>query len=141
MGDRDHSTKCEVCKLQRGGLNDYKCDCDEPPLDVTLWQQSSLLTHMTNDGKIQICRAPDWSGDVEIVAANNVSMAEIRAILDTPRKTRISAVALLTGDYEVPVDCQLTARELRRATALAMYAYVTTEAVDKINGITVPGVL
>jgi len=29
MGERDHSIKCEKCGLQRGGLNDLKCDCDE----------------------------------------------------------------------------------------------------------------
>lgn len=34
MGDRDHSITCEVCGLQRGGLNNYKCHCDaakDPP--------------------------------------------------------------------------------------------------------------
>jgi hypothetical protein len=29
MGERDHSIKCEKCGLQRGGLNDLKCDCDD----------------------------------------------------------------------------------------------------------------
>lgn len=141
MGDRDHSTKCEVCGLQRGGLNDYKCHCDVTPLEGARWQQRPLHTLMTNDGKIRIHHNPDWSGDVEIVAATSVRMDEIRTILDTPRKTKISGVSLLTGDYEPPVGCQLTERELRRATAVAMYVYVTTEAVDKIKGITVPGVL
>jgi hypothetical protein len=96
---------------------------------------------MTNDGKIRIHHSPDWAGDAEIVAASNVCMNEIRTILDTPRKTQISGVSILTGDYVRPVDCQLTERELRRATALAMYIHVTTKAVSKIKSITVPGVL
>lgn len=28
MGDRDHSTECPDCGLQRGGINDLECDCD-----------------------------------------------------------------------------------------------------------------
>jgi len=28
VGSRDHAITCEVCGLQRGGLNDYKCLCD-----------------------------------------------------------------------------------------------------------------
>jgi hypothetical protein len=39
------------------------------------------------------------------------------------------------------VRCQLTERELRRATALALCAYIMTEAVYKIKGLTVPRVL
>jgi hypothetical protein len=31
MGSRDHSIECETCGLQRGGLNDLKCDCDQTP--------------------------------------------------------------------------------------------------------------
>lgn len=31
MGSRDHSITCEKCGAQRGGLNDYKCRCDEAP--------------------------------------------------------------------------------------------------------------
>lgn len=30
MGGRDHSITCVTCGLQRGGLNNYKCHCDEP---------------------------------------------------------------------------------------------------------------
>jgi hypothetical protein len=30
MGERDHSIECEVCGYRRGGLNDYKCQCDLP---------------------------------------------------------------------------------------------------------------
>jgi hypothetical protein len=40
MGERDHSTKCKVCGLQRGGLNDYKCHCDVTLLNDVRWQQS-----------------------------------------------------------------------------------------------------
>lgn len=29
MGSRDHSTTCETCGAQRGGLNDYRCVCDD----------------------------------------------------------------------------------------------------------------
>lgn len=29
MGSRDHSETCVVCGLQRGGLNDDKCACDD----------------------------------------------------------------------------------------------------------------
>lgn len=28
MGGRDHSWECEVCGLDRGGMNDLLCDCD-----------------------------------------------------------------------------------------------------------------
>ena len=40
MGDHDHSIKCEVCGLQRGGLNNYKCHCDVALLDDVSWQQN-----------------------------------------------------------------------------------------------------
>lgn len=28
MGERDHSITCERCGMQRGGINEYLCDCD-----------------------------------------------------------------------------------------------------------------
>jgi hypothetical protein len=28
VSGRDHSITCDTCGFQRGGLNDYKCDCD-----------------------------------------------------------------------------------------------------------------
>jgi hypothetical protein len=37
MSGRDHSITCETCGMQRGGLNDYKCHCDDlslSPLEV-----------------------------------------------------------------------------------------------------------
>ncbi len=55
MGGRDHSVTCEVCGLQRGGLNDYKCDCDEPSTsqpgadsitDEVLARQGQQLSHL-----------------------------------------------------------------------------------------------
>ena len=34
MGSRDRSITCETCGLQRGGLNNYKCRCDEALEDI-----------------------------------------------------------------------------------------------------------
>lgn len=36
MGGRDHSYECETCGVYRGGLNDLRCDCDDPHT-VTLY--------------------------------------------------------------------------------------------------------
>jgi hypothetical protein len=34
MGERDHSIECEVCGYRKGGLNDYKCRCDMPDIEL-----------------------------------------------------------------------------------------------------------
>jgi hypothetical protein len=109
VGDRDHSIKCAVCGLQRGGLNDYKCYYAEPPLNVAHWQQSSLLTHMTNDGKIRIRQTPDWAGDV---AANNVCMDEISA---APPSSQLRREVLLP---DAAFEAEL--RRIRRSCLLGL---------------------
>jgi hypothetical protein len=75
MGERDHSTKCKVCGLQRGGLNDYKCHCDVTLLNDVRWQQSRstlrgcafaewMPTEEQNEG------APTGFGDFFVFVAN-----------------------------------------------------------------------
>jgi hypothetical protein len=60
MGERDHSTKCEVCELQRGGLNDYKCDCGEAPLNVAL---ATTLTSAAAEVRAAMRQPPGDSND------------------------------------------------------------------------------
>lgn len=36
MGGRDHSIECEKCGFYRGGLNDLKCLCDKPDIEVPI---------------------------------------------------------------------------------------------------------
>jgi hypothetical protein len=76
-----------------------------------------MITHRTEDGEITIHHNGDWSGEVEIsVAAPNT---------DEYRRVTIPGTRVLCGDYDPPVDCPVTERELRRATALAVYVRAT----------------
>jgi outer membrane immunogenic protein len=55
MGSRDHSITCETCGVQRGGLNDYKCLCDET---------STRGTTRYYAKKRESVRAVQWNGEM-----------------------------------------------------------------------------
>lgn len=90
-----------------------------------------MHTHVTKDRKIAIHHNADWSGEVHVIAFSSG--------LESPgREVRLPGPAVLGGDYERPASCPLTERELRRATALAMYAWVRSEAAEAIEEIDAP---
>lgn len=69
----------------------------------------------------------DWSGNAEIVNTTK------------PREYfTIDAVALLSGDFERPVNCQLTERELRMATSYAMWTCCMNATINAVESIEVP---
>lgn len=89
-----------------------------------------MRTHSTKDGAITIHHNSTWTGDAVIVGQHGER-----------REFGVEAAKLLTGDYDPPPDCKVTERELRRATALAMYLYVTQQSVAAVENIDAAGVL
>ena len=67
MGSRDHSIECDVCGLGRGGMNDLRCDCDDPHarllLDAMIMEAESMerLDALASNLAIAaaLCRAYD----------------------------------------------------------------------------------
>lgn len=102
-----------------------------------------MHTHSTRDNRITIHHNSDWSGEVFIDAydQDDVSERARRIGRIEPRTAKLPGSAILSGDYERPADCPVTERELRRATALAMYLRVTGKAIAALEQINAPGVL
>jgi hypothetical protein len=95
-----------------------------------------MYASKTKDGNIVLNHNADWSGEVRVVV--------IRDLPDRYVDCQIEGPALISGDFERPVNCPLTDRELRRATALAMCSYLTSQMSNKleglVDGLVTPGV-
>ena len=96
-----------------------------------------MNTLTIKDGSITIHHNTDWSGDAIIIASGKRDGSGIT----TTREIALRGSVFLSGNYDRQRDCPLTERELRRATALAMYAWVTSKAIEAIEQIDAPGVL
>lgn len=82
----------------------------------------------TQDNKIIVNYNGDWSGDVRIYSPSG------------RREMWLPGDELLSGKYLRPSDCAFSEIELRRATALAVYTYMTDKLVSLVEDIDVPGV-
>ena len=81
MGSRDHSETCTTCGRARGGLNDYKCACDETREQV---HQARLKPWSAAELMAQLC------GIVDTLAADK---NRVVSPLDV-------ALELLSGELE-----------------------------------------
>lgn len=99
-----------------------------------------MHTHSTRDERITIHHNSDWSGEVFVDAYDPSSMDDRRRRQNTirPRTITLQGSAVLSGDYERPSDCPLTERELRRATALAMWLRTYQESIAAVEQVRKP---
>ena len=81
MGERDHSITCETCGLQRGGLNDYKCDCDiassTEPQKAKAAMQKKATKSLNDENRSRLIRVSAALACAEASVAMLTQAAEI----------------------------------------------------------------
>jgi len=91
VGERDHSITCAVCGLQRGGLNDYPCDC-------TQYQRKEARPGSLRASLHQAQRS-SWTPDALKAHLENLVDA-IAATKDHPVSMLDVALELLSGELK-----------------------------------------
>ena len=95
MGSRDHSMACATCGVQRGGLNDLKCRCDEPT--------SRNMGHFTKKRE-RICAVAQISA-----APGDLSLTTVRSLCtEVPIRDLHVALKVHRANCQQP-DCPVLA--------------------------------
>lgn len=97
MGSRDHSITCETCGMQRGGLNDYKCRCDETPLRLVKYAK-----------KREVTCATQWTGEMmpavmELIGQRKVHVDNNQLILGNGWFARVGDWIMSTSGEDLTV--------------------------------------
>lgn len=84
----------------------------------------------TPDRQVTIHFNSDFSGDVYVdaIRLDDRGRAETFTV-------QLPGRAVLCGDYDPPSPCPLTERELRKATALAVYVHFSRKTIGLIEQI------